>query len=453
MSQFSSLSRSPRPRVAAHVDSPPPPNLGYVDELSAYHAAGWGFDPTMPGSRIVIEALLGTTGEVLHRAIADVPVAGLAALGVGDGAHGFNMRFPRPLSEAETATLILRPAGYPTPLERSQHLVTKFEPISYVIMDIVDNCNLRCPFCVYDYRTVFKTNMMSEATIDAAARLAPFVTEGGFWFSCLHEPTMHPRLMDYVYKVPEDHRHKLFYTSNLARRMPDAYFAALADIGMHHVNISIESLEPSIYERMRKGARYPIFRENWDRLIAAFAVGKAPPRLRYICLAYKSNVRELPALVDYLFRERRAAAVEVRHTYDMAHIPQKFRQDEYLFRDDWLWLRDSLAHYPSESLLIDLPPGVTEDGFDEQLRRELGREVPPPAQPPQTPESADIVTDPAPEGYQPGRYGMRLFWDGRLEVNRLWADMTTSPPREVRLATMNVRDIGDPLAFLRRLPV
>ena len=63
------------------MDSPPPPNLGYVDELSAYHAAGWGFDPTMPGSRIVIEALLGTTGEVLHRAIADVPVVFLTAYG------------------------------------------------------------------------------------------------------------------------------------------------------------------------------------------------------------------------------------------------------------------------------------------------------------------------------------------------------------------------------------
>ena len=38
----------------------------------------------------------------------------------------------------------------------------------------------------------------------------------------------------------------------LARRMPPVYFEWLAESGMHHLNISIESVKPELYERMRK---------------------------------------------------------------------------------------------------------------------------------------------------------------------------------------------------------
>jgi hypothetical protein len=40
----------------------------------------------------------------------------------------------------------------------------------------------------------------------------------------------------------------LFCTTNLAKRMPDAYFQMLASSGMHHVNISNKPLDLAIYE-------------------------------------------------------------------------------------------------------------------------------------------------------------------------------------------------------------
>jgi molybdenum cofactor biosynthesis enzyme MoaA len=58
-------------------------------------------------------------------------------------------------------------------------------------MNIVDNCNLRCPFCLYDYVTTFRTNVMSDAVFEAALRLLPYVGPGHFWLSCLHEPILH----------------------------------------------------------------------------------------------------------------------------------------------------------------------------------------------------------------------------------------------------------------------
>ena len=76
-----------------------------------------------------------------------------------------------------------------------RNLRTRFEPISHVAMDIVNNCNLRCPFCVYDYANTHNTRFMSEATFESALRLIPYVTDGNFWLSCLHEATLHPTLV------------------------------------------------------------------------------------------------------------------------------------------------------------------------------------------------------------------------------------------------------------------
>ncbi|PPQ35174.1 hypothetical protein [Rhodopila globiformis] len=115
--------------------------------------------------------------------------------------------------------------------------MTAHEPIQNLIMDIVDNCNLGCPFCLCDYAQTRTTHMMSEAALRAAVRLACFTTEGSFWFSCLHEPTLHPHLTAFIEPVPHACRSKLLYTTNLAKRMPGAYFQMLASSGMHHVNL------------------------------------------------------------------------------------------------------------------------------------------------------------------------------------------------------------------------
>ena len=77
-------------------------------------------------------------------------------------------------------------------------------------MDIVDNCNLRCPFCLYDYANTRTTHFMTEQTIEAALRFLPYTRDGEFWFSCLHEPTLHPKLTSFIDKVPPEYRRKLF---------------------------------------------------------------------------------------------------------------------------------------------------------------------------------------------------------------------------------------------------
>jgi hypothetical protein len=307
-----------------------------------------------------------------------------------------------------------------------------------VAMDIVNNCNLRCPFCVYDYARVHRTQLMTEATFRSALRLLPFVTDGNFWLSCLHEATLHPRLLDFIAMVPPEYRRKLFYTTNLAKRMPPAYFQAIAASGMHHLNISLESLDPALYERLRDGARHAIFAANWDQLLAAFQASPAPPPpLRYNIMAYRSNLREIPGLVATLLADKRAWQVEVRHTYDVKSIPPAFRVAEFLTTPEWAWLGEQLRGYSPERLVYLPPPDGVGYAGD-------GRFNPPPE---------DDAPGAPPEGFEavPRPFAISMSWDGALRVYGEQPRGPGQPPRHTNYLMTNIRSLPDPMRLLLAL--
>ena len=70
-------------------------------------------------------------------------------------------------------------------------------------MDIVDNCNLRCPIL----RVRLQQDLCHEhdgpgATLEAVLRFLPYTLDSNFWFSCLHEPALHPDFTAYLNRVP-----------------------------------------------------------------------------------------------------------------------------------------------------------------------------------------------------------------------------------------------------------
>jgi MoaA/NifB/PqqE/SkfB family radical SAM enzyme len=394
---------------------------GFVDERSVHHVAGWLMDPARPAAALGLAAVLQGSGEILARGVADQFKFGPSTQ--DKGMHGFYLTFPRRLRPEERDQVVVVPDEMTAPLLHAPYLSSAYEPVMLVAMDIVDNCNLRCPFCLYDYSAVHSTHFMTGETLAASIRFAPYTLVSNFWFSCLHEPTLHPRFLDFLDLVPRDDRRKVFFTTNLAKRMPRPYFERLADSGIANLNISIESLDPAVYERMRKGAKHRIFLENWDALIATHAQGKAPPFLRYIAMVYKSNLAEMPRLVAHLFSERRAGQVQLRFTFDVPFIAADFRAAEFLDDADWDWLVDQMSIYPAGKVEIVLPPRT----------------------------DAATLKAPAQGVYLPGRYEFKLAYDGTLLVNRFWA-VPYDGAMEDRVAEVNVRDIADPLDFIASLP-
>lgn len=405
---------------------------GYVDERSTRHVAGWVRDLDRPGYRVEIEVVLEDAAgpRVLHRGVADRFSKHLVTIGIGDGQHGFYITWDVPLTEAERDLVSVRVAGHAA-LELAPALRSAFWPIAHVAMDIVNNCNLRCPFCIVDYTDTKRTKFMSDAIFDAALRLLPYVGPANFWLSCLHEPSLHPKLLDFIDRVPRQYRDKLFYTTNLAKRMPESYFAALADSGMHHINISIESFDPAVYERMRQGARHRIFQENWDALLAAFAAAPSPPKLRYNMMAYRSNKADLPGIVQTLLDEKRAWQVEARFTYDRTHIPAAFRAAEFLDAAEWQELQAALAHHDPERVLLVLPPEQITDPSSQ--RDDETRQFEPAA---------------APWHVAPRPLQISMNWEGVMRVYGWEPSGDRRPDRFVCYAQANIGMLPDPLRFL-----
>ncbi len=435
------LTQAPIPRA--------PEFEGYVDERSTGHLAGWVRNRFDDEERVAFEVVLADRETVLATGCADLLNLPLAQQSIGDGRYGFRLSFSPPLSEAERDAVMVRPAGGAA-LPLSPYLVTAFEPIDHIAIDIVNNCNLRCPFCLFDYSDVKTTRVMSAETFDALLPLLPYVRDGNFWLSCLHEPTLNPDFLGFIEKIPKQWRRKVMFTTNLAKRMPAEYFAALAGSGVSHINISLESLDPEIFERMRKGARWNIFKDNWDRLIAAWAAAEAPPRLRYIIMAYRSNRDEIPGLVAYLRASRRPWQIEVRHTYNALHIPADFRAKEFLRAADWAWLAGELGGYHVDEVMLIPPPGG--ESLEAPPAAPLVEDVMPDPMISESSESIEIVTEEIVTDFSDGRrlmqpFNLQIDWDGKLVVYGKWDD----PPELKEFAKTNINSLSDPYGFLMAL--
>ena len=413
------------------------PYQGFVDECSTRHIAGWVRDLSSAARRVTVDILRpGPEGEILlKRQAASQFNDVLRQIGVGDGTYAFFVLFERELTPQERDEVFVRVHGSAHVLDLAPAINREFQPIHHVAMDIVNNCNLRCPFCVYDYAQTKKTYLMSDATFESALRLIPYVTDGNFWLSCLHEATLHPKLTEFIQRVPREYRKKLFFTTNLAKRQPREFFEVLAGSGMNHVNISMESLDRDVYEKMRKGARQHIFFENWDLMLDVFRAAPHAPRIRYNLMAYRSNLQELPGLVDILLNEKHGYQAEIRSTMDMPQISEEFREEEFLSTPEWTWLIQELKRFPQERIVLIAPPQGK--GYD----REEGKRVLKPSE--QPPERAGWVEA---KGPAPRPFNVRIGWDGTLNI---YAELPTRPGEQPDLANYlitNINDLEDPLA-------
>ena len=235
--------------------------------------------------------------------------------------------------------------------------------ISYVAADLVNNCNLRCPFCLVDYSGVTHTETMTEDTFRRILGLLSALPVQGLWLSCLHEPTLHPRLDDFIEMIPVEHRNKAWFTTNLARPLPDETFRRWARSGLHHINVSLDTLDEALYSVLRRFGRYRVFQGNLDRMAAVFASERAAPSLRFITVVFRSNLGEIERIVEHSVQRWLSSENELRYTINASHIEDAFRQEHHLRREDWPVLTERVSRLPFPSRSCIRPMTSTRTGW------------------------------------------------------------------------------------------
>jgi pyruvate-formate lyase-activating enzyme len=390
---------------------------GFLDSAFRGHVKGWAWDAGRPDAALTIEVFLN--GTLVGEVTADRFRADLKSEGIGTGQYGFELQVPLDLMSSDSNSVEARIAQTGQGLSGSPLEMEQPRFIEYFAGDIVDNCNLRCPFCLVNYENVRVTNRIEERTFLKWTQIMPAVLDGSFYISCLHEATLHPRVYDFIEMIPEDVRKKVFFTSNLCKPIKDADIERLAKSNIHHLNVSMDTMDDNLFSVLRKGGRLKIFEDNLRRLSAAFKESDRAPELRFITMAYRTNLEEIPSLIEQAYEELGGSRYEVRYTYNVRHITDAFRTEHFLSRDGWKTLEDSINALGYPSVDVVLPP----DDYEKAYVRSTNYWVMPdeegfPAEPPARP------------------IALRGAWDGTVRVRK----------REEHFS-VNVNILEDPAAF------
>jgi MoaA/NifB/PqqE/SkfB family radical SAM enzyme len=184
------------------------------------------------------------------------------------------------------------------------------------------------------------------------------------------EPLLNKQLPDMIRFAKAQGAWVLFNTNGTL--LDGTWQDALIDCGLDELRVSLDAATPETFRRIRGAAAFPRIVKNLRQFVARKAErGASHPRLSLWMVAMRSNVHELPALVDlaadlgipevYFQRlvynglgvAREEESVHGRAEGDLAEI---IREAEARAHARGVHLRASGATTPAESLRLDTEP-------------------------------------------------------------------------------------------------
>jgi MoaA/NifB/PqqE/SkfB family radical SAM enzyme len=137
---------------------------------------------------------------------------------------------------------------------------------------------------------------MEKETLQKIVHILPLTREYdgscGLFFSCLYEPTIHPRFIELIKLLPVQYKNSCFFTTNLVKHISDDDIRELALANVAHINISLETFDNEKYKTLTSVSNSCFF-DNLKRLISIFSEYPLAPKIRFITMILKDNYSEL----------------------------------------------------------------------------------------------------------------------------------------------------------------
>ncbi len=216
---------------------------------------------------------------------------------------------------------------------------------SYVQIEPVGQCNLKCTMCAVQFRRdgppfgplAFMPFERFTSLLDQFPSVSTLHLQG------LGEPVMHPRFFDMVrYAVGK----RITVTTNTNMTLLNERRAILCvESGLDCIHISMDGATMETYERIRLGAHFDRVVGNIDRLSRLRLERETQkPRMHLVVVAMKQNLHELPALVRFA-GDRSMEEIFVQH---LAHdFLESSLPERYASMRDYVD-RESLLHEEPE---------------------------------------------------------------------------------------------------------
>src|SRR5579885_2871551 len=174
---------------------------------------------------------------------------------------------------------------------------------TYVQIEPVGQCNLRCQMCAIQFRhdgppygpLAFMEFEHFTRILDQLGPLKELHLQG------LGEPMMHPRFFDMIVYATQKGM-QVTTNSNLTL-LNDRRAEGCVTSGLYRLHISIDGASAETYERIRARAHFDRVMRNLERLVTVRErLGSRLPELVMVVVIMRQNLHELPELVRLAHR-------------------------------------------------------------------------------------------------------------------------------------------------------
>lgn len=200
----------------------------------------------------------------------------------------------------------------------------------FLVIELTQTCNLRCPMCRTDESATANRVMKSELFERVAEELFPLAVMVDLrgW----GESLILPDILQHIDKAATFGTSIRFVT-NLSFRRP-AVLDKLAEHGCH-VAVSIDAADPILFRSLRGGARLDLVASNVDRLTHLYEKRfGSTERLYFTTTVQKPALTDLPNIIDFAadhrIEEVRLFSVTVEDDSPLGIDEETARTDEAL---------------------------------------------------------------------------------------------------------------------------
>ena len=214
---------------------------------------------------------------------------------------------------------------------------------SYVQIEPVGQCNLRCQMCAIPFRKdgppygppAFMDFDTFTRVVDEFTDLKRLHLQG------LGEPMMHPRFFDMVsYAAGKGIR----VTTNTNLTLLNERRAEKAvTCGLQEIHISIDGATPETYERIRLRSRFDKVSRNVQTLLSAKdRLQSELPHLHMVMVIMRQNLAELPDIVRLAhgWRMEVVFAQHLSHDFGESELPEQYKPMREFVEDQTLLTED-----------------------------------------------------------------------------------------------------------------
>ena len=254
---------------------------------------------------------------------------------------------------------------------RPEEAATRPPPVServpgptYVQIEPVGECNLRCTMCPINYRDDHPLNGSRHKMMDFdlfRSIVDQFTNMKTLHLQGLGEPTLHPRFFDMVtYAVNKGIR--VTTNTNLTTLNPKRALLAVTS-GLDTLHFSIDGTTAETYERIRVNARFDRVIANLENLVNhKRQLGSALPHLHMVMVIMQQNLAELPDLVRLAshYGAEEVFAQQLSHDFGDPAFHKSFQPLNDYVKEQSLLYEDPqrIEHYFSQAKALAQELGV-----------------------------------------------------------------------------------------------